>query len=92
MEVDDPGLRFEIKISQLQADQNIKVLNMLRRLDGLERKFQNFNVPVEKRTMVKHFRNTIFSIFDAIDDDKDMLRNLVYINRKIIQLEKEFAA
>lgn len=29
---------------------------------------------------------------DSIDDGKDMLKNLVYINRKILQLEKEFAA
>ena len=86
----DSGLRFEMEISPLQSDQNFKVLNMLRRLDRLERRFRNFTVPAEKRTMVIHFRNTIFSMFDAIDDDKDMLKNLIYINRKIVQLEKEF--
>ena len=92
MEESDPGLRFETEISPLRSDQNFKVLNMLRRLDRLERKFRNFNVPVEKRTIVKHFRNTIFSMFDAIDDDKNMLKNLIYINRKIVQLEKEFVS
>ncbi len=90
IEENDPGLRFETEISPLRSDQNFKVLNMLRRLDMLERKFRNFDVPAEKRTMVKHFRNTIYSMFGAIDDGKDMLRNLVYINRKIHQLEKEF--
>ena len=90
MEDGDPGLRFEIEISPLQADQNFKVLNMLRRLDWIERKFRNFNVPAEKKKMVEHFRSTIFSMFDAIDDNKDMLKNLIYINRKILEIEKEF--
>lgn len=75
----------------MQADQNFKVLNMLRRLDRLERELRNHNVPAEKK-MVKNFRSTIFSMSDSIDDGKDMLKNLVYINRKILQLEKEFAA
>lgn len=91
VEESDPGLRFETQISPLQSDQNFKVLNMLRRLDRLERKFKQFDVPVENRKMVKHFRKTIFSKFDSIDDDKDMSKNLIYINQKIAQLETEFA-
>lgn len=90
MEQSDPGLRFESPISPLQADQNFKVLNMLRRLDKLERRFRCFDVSAEKKKMVKHFRSTIFSMFDGNDDYKDMLHNLVYINRKIVLLEKEF--
>jgi hypothetical protein len=65
---------------------------MLRRLNKLERKFRNFDVPAETKRTVQHFRTTIFSMFDAIDEDKDMLKNLIYINRKIIQLENQFAA
>lgn len=88
----DPGLDFEVEISALQADQNYKVLNMMRRLDVIGRRLRNFDVPAEKRTVVTHFRKTIFSMFDSIDDGKDMLNNLIYINRKIVQIEKEFAA
>ena len=88
---DDPGLKFETRISELQADQNFKILNMLNRLSRLEKRFRNFNVPAEKRALVRHFRNTIFSMYDSIDEGKDMLNNLIYINRKTIQLETEYA-
>jgi hypothetical protein len=92
VEPDDPGLKFENHISELQADQNYKILNMLNRLSRLDRRFRNFDVPVEKRALVKHFRNTIFSMYDSIDEGKDMLNNLIYINRKIVQLESEYMA
>lgn len=88
---EDLGLKFETQISELQADQNYKILNMLNRLSRLEGRFRNFDVPGEKRELVRHFRNTIFSMYDSIDEGKDMVNNLIYINRKIIQLETEYA-
>ena len=91
VESDDPGLKFETRISELQADQNYKILNMQNRLSRLERRFRNFDVPEEKRALIKHFRNTLFSMYDSIDEGKDMLNNLIYINRRIVQLEVEFA-
>lgn len=88
----DPGLRFEAQISALQADQNYKILNMFNRLDRLERRFRNFDIPNETREIVKNFRKTILCMFDGIDDGKDMRGNLIYINRRIVRIEKELAA